>query len=476
MLDALRQDLRFTFRNLRSNPGFAAVAILSLALGIGANTAIFSLIDSVMLKSLPVSRPEQLLQVGFGRNGATFTNPLWEALRDRQQVFSGVFASGTARFNLNRAGEVRYAAGVWASGAYFKTLGVHAALGRTFTAVEDKRGCAATAVLGYDFWQQEFAGQPDILGQSISLDGHPFDIVGVAQAGFFGVQVGNAADVFVPICSEPVIRGAHSSLDKRSNWWLAVIGRSKPGFDRELVTAGFKAIAPQVFAATVPPEWLPEDKREYERRTFSTVPAGNGLSYLRAQYRQALYVLMGVVGVVLLIACANVANLLLARSALRRREIAIRLAIGATRARLVCQLLTESLVLSVAGAALGALLAHWGTRVLPAFLTTFHSRVSRDLTVDLRVLIFTIGVALGSGLLFGLAPAWRGTSTEPQAAIKANARGIAEGHSRFNLGKWLVILQIALSLVLVVGAGLMLKHSRTCHRSTPGSNGTVCYW
>ena len=157
MLDALRQDLRFTFRNLRSNPGFAAVAILSLALGIGANTAIFSLIDSVMLKSLPVSRPEQLLQVGFGRNGATFTNPLWEALRDRQQVFSGVFASGTARFNLNRAGEVRYAAGVWASGAYFKTLGVHAALGRTFTAVEDKRGCAATAVLGYDFWQQEFA-------------------------------------------------------------------------------------------------------------------------------------------------------------------------------------------------------------------------------------------------------------------------------------------------------------------------------
>jgi putative ABC transport system permease protein len=457
MLDALRQDLRYTLRNLRSSPGFAAVAILSLALGIGANTAIFNLIDAVMLKYLPVTHPEELLQVGFEQNGTNFTNPLWEAFRDREQVFSGVFASGLARFNLNRGGESRYAPGVWASGAYFTTLGLHAVLGRTFTAAEDKRGCSATAVLGYDFWQKEYAGRGDALGKTISLDGHPFEIIGVVQAGFFGLQVGNAADIFVPLCSEPIVRGELSSLDKRSNWWLVVIGRPNPGLDPRRVTAGIKTIAPQVFGATIPPDWRPEDKREYQRRTFETIPAGSGMSYVRRQYREALLVLMGVVAVVLLIACANVANLLLARAARRQREIAIRMAIGATRARLVRQFLSESLLLAFVGAALGALFAHWGSRMLLGFLPSFGTRVFLDLAVDVRVLLFTIGVALGTGLLFGLAPAWHGTRAQPQAAMKTNARNLAEGHSRFNLGKSLVILQVALSLMLVAGAGLMLR-------------------
>jgi hypothetical protein len=272
MLDALRQDLRYSFRNLRSRPGFAAVAILSLALGIGANTAIFSLIDAVMLKYLPVSHPEQLLQVTFQKSeGSSFTNPLWEALRDRQQVFSGVFASGLTRFNLNQAGEARYAPAVWASGAYFSTLGVSTAIGRTFTPAEDRRGCAATAVLGYDFWQKEYAGQLDVLGR-VSLRRHPFEIIGVAQAGFFGLQVGSTADIFVPLCAEPVIGGENSNLNKRGNWWLVVIGRPKPGLQPQRVTAVLKTIAPQALSATIPPDWGAEDKLEYERRSFETLP------------------------------------------------------------------------------------------------------------------------------------------------------------------------------------------------------------
>jgi predicted permease len=404
MLDALRQDLRYSFRNLRSSPGFAAVAILSLALGIGANTAIFSLIDAVMLKYLPVSHPEQLLQVTFQKSeGSSFTNPLWEALRDRQQVFSGVFASGLTRFNLNQAGEARYAPAVWASGAYFSTLGVSTAIGRTFTPAEDKRGCAATAVLGYDFWQKEYAGQLDVLGRSVSLTGHPFEIIGVAQAGFFGLQVGSTADIFVPLCAEPVIGGENSNLNKRGNWWLVVIGRPKPGLQPQRVTAVLKTIAPQALAATIPPDWGAEEKLEYERRSFETLPAGNGMSYVRAQYRDPLLVLMGVVAVVLSIACANVANLLLARAALRQREIAIRMAIGAGRARLVRQFLTESLVLSFRGAGLGVLFAHLGSRLLVGFLPAFGSRAFLDLGLDTRVLAFTIGITLATGLLFGLA-------------------------------------------------------------------------
>ncbi len=454
MLDALVQDLRYAFRALRSSPGFASVAILSLALGIGANTAIFSLIDSVILKTLPVSHPEQLLQVTMGKDGSYYTNPIWEQLRDHQDVFSGIFAYGSGRFNLSSGGEARYATGKYVAGQFFETLGLHPLLGRTLAPSDDKRGCPGTAVLSHGFWQKEYASQPGIVGKTISLDNHAFEITGVVEPGFTGVDVGNSVDVYVPLCSEKIIRGEGSFLDHRSAWWIRVIGRPKPGVSETQAQARLSTLAPAIFDATVPLNWKPDMQAGYRKHSFATKPIPNGLSDVRNKYQQALIVLMVITGVVLLIACANVANLLLARSAARQREIAIRMALGSGRGRLIRQLLTESLVLSLTGAALGILFAEWGARLLVAFLSS-GGTVYLNLNVDGRVLAFTAAIAILTALLFGLAPAWRGTRVNPQSAMKANARGVIEG-SRFGLGKMLVVLQVALSLLLVVGAGLML--------------------
>ena len=251
MLDPLIQDLRYALKTLRNAPAFAAVAILSLALGIGANTAIFSLIDSVMLKTLPVAHPEQLLQVRTPLYHDSFTNPIWEQLREHQDVFSGIFAYSLNRYNLSTGGEARYVTGSRVSGQYFETLGVNAVLGRTLTAADDKRGCAGTAVLSYDFWQRAFGGKADILGQPLSLDGHSFSIVGVTQPGFSGVEVGNAVDVSVPICTEAIVLPENNSLDKRGDWWLQIVGRPKLGISASQISARLNTLAPEIFKATV---------------------------------------------------------------------------------------------------------------------------------------------------------------------------------------------------------------------------------
>lgn len=455
MIDATRQDIRRAIRAFRSSPGFAAVAILSLALGIGANTAIFSLIDSLILKTLPVSHPEQLLQVTMNKT-QFFSNPAWEQLRDRQDVFSGIIAYGRGRFNLAAGGESRFAQGNYASGQFFETLGLNAMLGRTFTPADDQRGCAGIVVLSNGFWQREYAGRADIVGKAISLDNQPFEIVGVLRPGFAGVEVGYESDLYVPLCTEKVIHGAISSLDNRSISGYRIIGRPKPDISATQVDARLKTLAGPIFDTTVPLNWKPEEQDSYRKRTLDTQLAANGFSNLRGQYRQALFILMAIVGLVLLIACANVANLLLARGTGRQREIAIRIALGSSRRRLIRQLLTESLTLSLAGAALGILFAQWGARLLVSYLSSGQNRVFLDLSIDARVLAFTIGVAILTGLLFGLAPAWRSTRVNPQSAMKANARGITEG-GRFRVGRMLLVAQVALSLVLLVGAGLMLS-------------------
>jgi putative ABC transport system permease protein len=467
-LETLAADLRYALRGFAKSPGFTAVAILSLALGIGANTAIFTLIDALMLRSLPVSHPEELgiMAAGTGRMATDFTNPMWEEIRRQQDVFSGVFAWGSDRFNIAPSGEVRYVTANWVSGGFFSTLGVRPAAGRILTESDDVHGCAATAVISHDYWTSAYGGDPSAVGRTIPLAGHPFRIVGVSQPGFSGVDVGTAAQVFVPICSEPVLH-AHSTLDSRDSWWLSIMGRYKPGFRAAQANARLAVLAPGVMRATLPGDWRDDDQKDYLARSLWMQPGAAGAgSYLRRLYRPALLALMAAVGLVLLIACANVANLLLARATTRQREMAVRLALGAGRGRLIRQTLTESLLLSLIGAGSGLLLAGWASRLLTAMISP--DSVALDLTPDTRVLLFTAGVGTATGILFGLLPALRSATVPPNAAMKAQGRGITEGHSRIHLGKVLVVAQIALSMVLVAGAGLMLATFRNLATMNPG--------
>ncbi|MEP6536800.1 MAG: ABC transporter permease [Bryobacteraceae bacterium] len=453
--ETLGQDNRYALRALRKSAGFTTVAVLSLALGIGANTAIFSLINSLVLRTLPVSHPEQLLHVSIGKK-VHFTNPIWEQLRDSQDVFSGTFAIGRERFNLSAGGEARYVQVNFASGQFFETLGLPPLIGRTFSMADDQRGCPGTAVLAYDFWQSEYGGRGDVVGKTIAIDHHAFQILGVVGTGFTGVDVGSSTEFYVPICAERILRGEASILDHRRADWLRVIGRTKPGVSATQAEARLRTLASQIFEATIPANLRPEERESYRKSTFDTKPAANGLSTIRRDYQKALLVLMGIAGVVLLIACVNVANLLLARGAARQKEIAIRMALGSGRGRLIRQLLTESLMLSLAGAALGVLFAQWGAGMLVGFLSSNRNQAYLDLSIDSRVLAFTAGVAILTGILFGLAPAWKGTGVNPQSAMRANAGGVLEG-GRFGIGKALVVGQVALSLILVVGAGLLIS-------------------
>jgi predicted permease len=454
-VEALWTDLRYSVRVLAKAPVFTAVVVLTLALGIGANTAIFSLIDSLLLKTLPVEKPEELVQI----SDAVFTNPLWEQIRGRQDVFSGVFAWGSDRFNLSNGGMVQYAAGFWVSGDFFRTLGLHPAAGRLLSADDDRRGCPALAVLSHGFWQTRYGESGTAIGRTIALDGHPFEIVGVAPAGFYGMNVGSKFDVAIPICTAPILDGTRSRLDKRSWWWLRIVGRMKPGLSMARVRARLAVLSPEIYGAVVPPNWDAASQDNFRKRVLNQpVPAATGLSDLRDQYDQPLRILMAVVGLVLLIACANIASLLMARAAARGKEIAMRQALGASRWRLMRQLIAECVLLSFAGAVLGLVLARWGDSLLLLYLSTLSRQVFFDFSPDWRVLTFTAATAILTGLLFGVAPAFRGTRASLTSAMKASHAAAGGPRSRFRL--WIVASQVALSLVLLVTAGLLLRSFR----------------
>ncbi|MCA1578736.1 MAG: ABC transporter permease [Acidobacteria bacterium] len=464
--DAMIQDLRFGVRMLLKHKGFTAVAILSLALGIGANTAIFQLLDAVRLRTLPVKAPQELVEVRLadmkGARGGIWrersvTFSIWEQIRDRQQAFSGIFAWGTDTGNLAPGGEVRPARMLYVSGDFFNTLGVNAARGRVFNSADDQRGCAAPGVIvSHQFWQREYGGDGSVVGRSLTLADHSFEIVGVTPQNFFGMEVGKSFDLALPICAASIVRG-NNRMFSGIMWWLTVNGRLKPGWSLDQATAHVQTISSELFQAALPPDYPQPSVNDYLQSKLVAFPAGAGVSALREKYEQSLWLLLAIAGLVLLIACANLANLLLARASAREREIAVWQTLGASRARLIRQLLVESLLLAFIGAALGAALAQALSRAMVAFLSTASDPVFIDLAPDWRVLGFTAGLAVVTCVLFGLTPAIRVTRRKAGAMIKAAGRGMTAGRERFTLRRALAVAQVALSLVLVAGALLFSR-------------------
>ena len=477
-LETGMRDLRYGLRVLSKSPAFSAVAVLSMALGIGANTAIFQLVDALRLRTLPVKAPRQLAEVRIGDRGPAsgnfnrdeaLTNPIWEQVRDHQQSLSGIFAWADDGIDISPGEEARMVPNLWVSGAFFSTLQVQPILGRVFTPADDRRGCGFPgAVISYAFWQREFGGAASAVGRRLSIGAHPVEVIGVTPASFFGLEVGQSFDVALPICSEAALRGASSRLDDGNTWWLTVMGLLRPGTSLERSTAQLASLSAGVFAATLPARYPPQNVQGYLHMRLAAVPAATGISRLRGRYSDPLGLLLALAGFVLLIACANLANLMLARSSAREREIAVRLSIGASRGGILRQLMVESLLIASAGAALGLLLAHNLSRLLVSLLTTQGSSVFVDLHQDWRVLAFTSALAVATCVLFGLTPALRATRTAPGESLKSGSRGMTVNRERFGLRRVLVASQVALSLVLLVGALLFVRSLQNLQTLDPG--------
>jgi putative ABC transport system permease protein len=466
MLESVLQDVRYSIRQLRQSPGFTLVAVLSLALGIGANTAIFQLVNAIRLTLLPVRNPQQLVLIDFEKGSAragwwssrsaSLTYAQWGQIRAQQQAFTGVLAWSATRFNLANGGEPRFAEGLYVSGDFFRDLGVNAILGRTLNAQDDNATCSAGAVLSHAFWQREFGGDPAVLGRTVSLDGNSIPVIGVTPAPFFGVEVGNRYDVAIPLCADRLVaEDKKGRIPERAAWWLSIMGRLKPGWTAKSATAELHTLSPRIMRATLPPGYKSDLAKHYLANKLAATEVGAGVSDLREQYERPLWLLMAITGLVLTIACANLANLLLARANVREAEIAVRLAIGASRWRLVRQLLAESLVLAITGAALGIGLAQVLSRALVAFISTRGNPLFVGLALDWRMLGFTAALAVLTCLLFGLLPALRATYLSPVVAMRTG-RSMTPGRERFSLRRALVVTQMALSLVLLVGALLFV--------------------
>jgi predicted permease len=454
---ALLYDVRHAARALLGARAFTTVALITLALGIGATTTIFTLVNAMILRPVPVvEAPEELVRVSFEGTGITtrsLTNPQWEALRDRQQSFVSMLAEATVYFEAGPEEDAERVRGAWVSGGYFTTLGLRAAAGRLFVEADDTRGCPAAAVLGNGFWRRRFGADEAIVGRTILLDGEAVPVVGIAPPGFHGMTLDAVTDVYVPLCAQDALRGERSILDARRNWALRVIGRRPDGVSMEELRAGLAAVTPAVLTESVPLNYSAEQQADYLDGTVVLSPAGNGFSQVREQYAQSLLLLLAAVGVVQLVVCGNLANLFLARAARKRRDIAMRVAVGAGRSRLLGQSMAESLLLAVIGAAAGVLLAYAAGPALVALITPPGGALLLDLSPDVRVLLFTVAVTAVTGMLFGLAPAIHALRIDPQAAMRGGARGGAA--PSLLAGGALVTAQVTLSLILLTGAALL---------------------
>jgi putative ABC transport system permease protein len=456
-------DVRDALRALAATPIVTIVSVLSLALGIGANTALFSILNSLVLKQLPVREPGRLVAI----DRTSWPNPVWEQIRERQyDLFDGASAWSPERFNLAETGRIDAVSGAYVSGGLFQMLGIEAIAGRTITPADDVKGGGSdglVAVISSRLWQSRFGGAGDVLGRQLAVNRVRFTVVGILPPTFLSPEVGRAMDVFLPLASEAAIRGGESALDGRDSWWLQLVARLKPDQTIEQAAAALNAVRPAIREATIPHEASADRRARYLTRAISLFPAATGVSSpdqfsvtgLRGRFGQALTIVLVVVGAVLFIACANIANLMLARATARRHEMSVRLALGASRLRLGCQMFAESLILAVAGGLAGLAVAEFGAPFLIRQIGSDVAAVTLDLSIDWRVLGFTAAAALGATFLFGLAPALGLGSVEPNDALK-ESRGIA-GASRLGLRSSLVVAQVGLSCALVAGAGLFVR-------------------
>jgi predicted permease len=471
-MQTLRQDVAYALRQMRLSPVFTLTAMLTLALGIGATTAIFSLIHTVMLKSLPVTDPSRLYRVGEGddccvqggpqNNWGMFSYLLYLRLKDAAPEFESMaaFQAGGTRFGVRRGETDRQAKalrGEFVTGNYFSTLGIGAFAGRTLTDADDRRAAAPTAMLSYRCWQQEYGADPSVLGSSFIVEDHPFTIIGISPPGFFGETLrADPPELWMPLQQEPVVSGPNSLLDK-SSAWLRIIGRLRRGASPGVLSARLTGVLRQWLVAdgSIPVEWLPAIRTALPKQFIKVVPGGAGVGVMKDEYSANLRLLLTVCSLVLLIACANIANLLLAHGAARRSLTSVRLAIGAPRTRLIRQSLTESVVLSLLGGAAGMAVAYLGVKMIVALAFRGALFVPIDARPSLPVLAFALGLSLVTGALFGVAPAWLTSRADPADALRGANR--SRGDSSSLPQRMLVVVQATLSIVLLAGAGLLAR-------------------
>jgi predicted permease len=470
-MNRLFQDLRDALRQLRLSPAFALVAISSLALGIGANTAIFQLLDAVRLRNLPVPNPQELVELrivggnhGFGVTDgqyAQLTRPIWQEIREHHEPLTGVFAWSIEENRVGQGSESHYVQGLEVSGEFFSVLGIPPWRGRLLQPKDEQGSCTISRiVVSYPFWQRRMGGRELTGNDTLVVDGHPAQVIGVTPPGFFGLAVGESFDIAFPLCHPKELRAEQFDI--------SIMGRLRPGWSLERASAELSALSPGIFGATAPTGYSSQAIEQFKQYRLAAYPASAGVSVLRTNYESSLWLLLAMTGLVLLIACANLANLMLARASTREREIAVRLALGASRARLLQRSLVESGLLAVVGTGLGIVIAQFLSRALVWSISTRDNMIILSTATDWRVLFFTSAAAILACAVFGVTPALRATAAEPVSAMKAGGRGITSSRQRFLTQRWMVVTQISVSLVLLVGALLFVRSFRNLVTIDPG--------